>query len=34
MLEKCKNIERVDLTSQQLTVLREDLKNLSLVSFN
>ena len=34
MLEKCKNIGRVDLTLQQLTQLRKDLKNVSLVSFD
>ena len=34
MLEKCQNIGRVDLTWQQLTQLRKDLQNFSLVSFD
>ena len=34
MLEKCQNIRRVELMSQQLTQLRKDFKNLSLVSFD
>ena len=34
MLEKCQNIGRVDLTLQQLTQLRKDLKIFSLVSIN
>ena len=34
MLEKCPNIGRVDLTLQQLTQLRKDLENFSLVSFD
>ena len=33
MLEKCQNIGRIDLTSEQLTQLRKDLKNFSLVLF-
>ena len=34
MLENCQNIGRVDLTWQQLTQLRKDLQNFSLVSFD
>ena len=34
MSEKCQNIGRVDLTSQQLTQLRKDLKHFSLVSLD
>ena len=34
MLEKCQNIGRIDLTSEQLTQLRKDLKNFSLVLFD
>ena len=34
MLEKSQNIGRVDLMSLQLTRLRKDLKNFSLVSFD
>ena len=34
MLEKCQNIGRVDLTLQQLTQLRKDFKNFSLVLFD
>ena len=34
MLEKSQNIGRVDLMSPQLTRLRKDLKNFSLVSFD
>ena len=34
MLEKCQNMGTVDLTSQQLTQLRKDFKNFSLVSFD
>ena len=34
MLEKYQNIGRVDLTLQQLTQLRKDLENFSLVSFD
>ena len=34
MLAKCQNIRRVELTLQQLTQLRKDIKNLSLVSFD
>ena len=32
MLEKCQNMLRVDLTSQQLTQLRKDLRNFGSVS--
>ena len=34
MSEKCQNIGRVDLTSQQLTQLRNDFKNFGLVLFD
>ena len=34
MSEKCQNIGRVDLTSQQLTQLRKDFKKISLVLFD
>ena len=34
MLEKCKNLGRVDLISQHLTQLRKDFKIFSLVSFD
>ena len=34
MLEKCQNMGRVDLMSQQLTQLRKDFKNFSLVLFD
>ena len=34
MLEKYQNIGRVDFTSQQLTQLRKDFKNFSLVLFD
>ena len=34
MLEKCQNIGRVDLASQQLTQLRKNFKNFSLVSLD
>ena len=34
ILEKCQNIRMVDLTSQQLTQPRKDLKNFSLVLFH
>ena len=34
MFKKCQNMGRVDLMSQQLTQLRKDFKNFSLVSFD
>ena len=34
MLEKCQNMGRTDLTSQQLTQLREDFENFTLVLFD
>ena len=34
MLEKCQNMEKVDLTSQQLTLLKKDFTHFSLVSFD
>ena len=34
ILEKCQNMGRLDLTSQQLTKLRKDFKYFSLVLFD